>query len=227
MNQNTELVFAPLRSMDDFILAKSRYFFNFKMNSFYSCLFNVQHFRFQVPEYQNMQKFQNRIVSNLIYYQTNYAISALVIFGLITFMNPFKMSVGILTMALIFGLLYYLDASQIQVKKVKKEHPTLVMLGTFLAAYFFIHLVSNNRKINDASSIKTFQSGCVMVFICGVLLPIKFTILHAALRLRNMKNKVIRDYNRITFILKRESLLLEIRGYRDVNWACLLGYLDL
>merc|ERR1711971_555180 len=52
------------------------------------------------------------------------------------------------------------------------EHPTLVMLGAFLAAYFFIHL-----------------SGCVMVFICGVLLPIKFTILHAALRLRNMKNK--------------------------------------
>ena len=153
----------------------------------------TQNFRFQVPEYQNMQKFQNRIVSNLIYYQTNYAISAMGIFGLITFMNPFKMSVGILTMALIFGLLYYLDASQIQVKKVKKEHPTLVMLGTFLAAYFFIHLVSNNRKINDASSIKTFQSGCVMVFICGVLLPIKFTILHAALRLRNMKNKVMRE----------------------------------
>merc|ERR1711934_1312008 len=152
MNQNTELVFPPLRSMDDFILAKSR---------------------FQVPEYQNMQKFQNRIVSNLIYYQTNYAISALGIFGLITFMNPFKMSIGILTMALIFGHLYYLDASQIQVKKVKNEHPTLVMLGTFLAAYFFIHL-----------------SGCVMVFICGVLLPIKFTILHAALRLRNMKNKM-------------------------------------
>merc|ERR1719438_501078 len=86
MNQNTELVFAPFRSMDDFILAKS---------------------------------------------------------------------------------------SQIQVKKVKKDHPTLVMLGTFFAAYFFIHL-----------------SGCVMVFICGVLLPIKFTILHAALRLRNMKNKI-------------------------------------
>ena len=105
-----------------------------------------------------MQKFQNRIVSNLIYYQTNYGISALGIFGLITFMNPFKMSVGILTMALIFGLLYYLDASQIQVKKVKKDHPTLVMLGTFLAAYFFIHLVSSNRKINDAS-IKHFRVG--------------------------------------------------------------------
>ena len=125
-----------------------------------------------MPEYQNMQKFQNSIVSNLFYYQTNYAISALGIFGLITFMNPFKMSVGILTMALIFGLLYYLDASQIQVKKVKKEHPTLVMLGTFLAAYFFIHLVSNNRKINYASSIKQFRVGvswCSSAVSCSQL----------------------------------------------------------
>ena len=31
MNQNTEIVFPPLRSMDDFILAKSRYFFSFEL----------------------------------------------------------------------------------------------------------------------------------------------------------------------------------------------------
>ena len=110
---------------------------------------SLSNIRFQVPDYQNLQKFQNRIVSNLIYYQTNYALSAMAIFGLITFMNPFKMSVGILTMTLVFGLLYYLDASQVQVKKVKKDHPTLIMLGTFLAAYFFIYLVSNNGIIND------------------------------------------------------------------------------
>ena len=112
---------------------------------------SLSNIRFQVPDYQNLQKFQNRIVSNLIYYQTNYALSAMAIFGLITFMNPFKMSVSILTMTLVFGLLYYLDASQVQVKKVKKDHPTLIMLGTFLAAYFFIHLVSNNGIINDVS----------------------------------------------------------------------------
>ena len=112
---------------------------------------SLSNIRFQVPDYQNLQKFQNRIVSNLIYYQTNYALSAMAIFGLITFMNPFKMSVGILTMTLVFGLLYYLDASQVQVKKVKKDHPTLIMLGTFLAAYFFIHLVSKNGIINDVS----------------------------------------------------------------------------
>ena len=57
-------------------------------------------FRFQVPEYQNMDKFRNRIVSNLIYYQTNYALSAVIIFAFITFMNPFKMALGLLTMIL-------------------------------------------------------------------------------------------------------------------------------
>ena len=48
-------------------------------------------YRFQVPDYQNVDKFRNRVVSNLIYYQTNYAVSSVVIFSLFTFMNPFKM----------------------------------------------------------------------------------------------------------------------------------------
>jgi len=154
MNSNAEMTYAPIRSLDDFILSQSR---------------------FQVPEYQNMDKLRNRIVSNLIYYQTNYALSAIIIFALITFMNPVKMALGLLTMILFFGLLYYFDASQDQVKKVKQDHPTLVMMATFLVGYFFI-----------------YQIGCVMVFIAGVKLPILFTILHAALRLRNIKNKMAR-----------------------------------
>ena len=48
---------------------------------------SLSNIRFQVPDYQNLQKFQNRIVSNLIYYQTNYALSAMAIFGLNTFIE--------------------------------------------------------------------------------------------------------------------------------------------
>ena len=42
---------------------------------------------------------------------------------------------------LVFGLLYYFDASQDQVKKMKQDHPTLVMMATFLVGYFFIYQV--------------------------------------------------------------------------------------
>jgi len=147
-----EMVFAPWRTMDDFILSQSR---------------------FQVPTYDNKEKFRNRIVSNLIYYQTNYAISSILIFSFITFSNPFKMLLGLITMSLFFGLLYYFDANNHEVKKIKKEHPTLTMMGAFFCGFFFI-----------------YQIQCMLVFISGVMLPILFTILHAALRLRNMKNKM-------------------------------------
>ena len=67
-----------------------------------------------------------------------------------------------------------MSSKQAQVKTVKKEHPTMVMFATFSLGYFFI-----------------YQSGCILVFLMGVMLPIVFVIVHASLRLRNLKNKVI------------------------------------
>jgi len=147
-----EVEIAPMRSLDEFLLSQSR---------------------FQVPDINNPEKWFNRIVNNLLYYQTNYFLSALVIFLLIAFLNPGKMILGILTMALIFGLLYYMSNKQVQVKTMKKNHPMLVMLSTFCCGYFLI-----------------YQAGCVMVFLAGVMMPVVFTIVHASLRLRNIKNKV-------------------------------------
>ena len=100
MNSNAETELAPLRSLDDFILSQSR------LNSMHILSEIIEPSncqpccRFQVPDYQNMDKFRNRIVSNLIYYQTNYALSSVLLFSLITFMNPFKMLLGMSTMAI-------------------------------------------------------------------------------------------------------------------------------
>ena len=59
----------------------------------------------------------------------------------------------------------------------------MVMFATFSLGYFFI-----------------YQSGCILVFLMGVMLPIVFVIVHASLRLRNLKNKVIfRKITSITF----------------------------
>ena len=110
-----------------------------------------------MPDYQNVDKFRNRVVSNLIYYQTNYAVSSVAIFSLITFMNPFKMILGMSTMVicegltkyevsitpafLVFGLLYYSVEKQELVREMKRDHPTLVMLVTFLCGHFLIYQV--------------------------------------------------------------------------------------
>jgi len=89
-----------------------------------------------------------------------------------------------------FGLLYYLSHIQEQVKVMKSEHPTLVMLATFCIGYFFV-----------------YQSGCISVFLMGVMLPILFTIVHASERLRNLKNKIA-SVAEVTGVAKKTPMAL-------------------
>jgi len=148
----SEFELAPLRSLDEFIMGESR---------------------FQAPDFGNIEKWMNRIVNNLLYFQTNYAISAVLIFLLICFLHPGKMFLGILTMGIVFGGLYYGAHTQAPVKTLKKNHPAIVMVGTFSVGYFLIYMM-----------------GCILVFLAGVVLPFIFMIVHASLRLRGIKNKV-------------------------------------
>jgi len=74
--------------------------------------------------------------------------------------------------AILFGALYYFSHTQVQLKTLKKNHPALVLLGTFSVGYFIV-----------------YQFGCILVFLSGVIFPIVFMIVHASLRLRNIKNK--------------------------------------
>ena len=46
--------------------------------------------RFEMPEFNNPEKVSQKIVSNLLYYQTNYFASALIIFLLVCFFSPWK-----------------------------------------------------------------------------------------------------------------------------------------
>ncbi|XP_023336137.1 PRA1 family protein 3 [Eurytemora carolleeae] len=153
MNKDSkmDIQVAPLRTLDDFILGESR---------------------FQVPDLQNIDRWFNRIVNNLLYYQTNYILSALVIFLLVTIGNPHHMLYGIITMGLVFGLMYYSSSNNAQVAEFKQNHPFIVMMGSLFIGYYFI-----------------LQIGCVSVFMFGVALPVMFIILHSSLRLRNLKNK--------------------------------------
>ena len=54
-----EMEIAPLRSLDDFILSKAR---------------------FQLPNLNDSNKWPNRVINNLMYYQTNYFLLNCVIF---------------------------------------------------------------------------------------------------------------------------------------------------
>jgi len=150
---NRKMEIAPLRSMDDFIMAQSR---------------------FQVPDINNAERWFNRIVNNLLYYQTNYFLSGIVIFLLVTFFHPQTMAIGLILFALMFGLFWYAQQQQQAVLQFKREHPFISFVLIVTVCHYLI-----------------YKSGALIVVCLGIALPITFAIVHASLRLRNVKNKLV------------------------------------
>ena len=99
IRMSKEIEIAPLRTLDDFILSQSRQSGVYQVQDIFTCTYSPI-FRFEIPDYHNLDKFRNRVVSNLIYYQTNYALSAIILFSIITLLNPLNMALGMLTMIL-------------------------------------------------------------------------------------------------------------------------------
>ncbi|KMQ93851.1 pra1 family protein 3 [Lasius niger] len=56
---SNDLELPPLRSLDDFLLESAR---------------------FQLPNLKDLEKWGNRVVNNLLYYQTNYLFMSVIIF---------------------------------------------------------------------------------------------------------------------------------------------------
>ncbi|XP_064632670.1 PRA1 family protein 2-like [Lineus longissimus] len=170
----SEVEIAPLRGLDDFLLEQAR---------------------FQVPNVKTPERWVNRVLNNLLYYQTNYFLSACVIFLIVGVMNPAQMCVGFISMGIAFGIFIYITSYKYELRGFKRDHPLLCLIAICGMGYFFVYLI-----------------GSVLVFLFGIALPLLVILTHASLRLRNIKNKLS---NKIEFVgLKRTpmGILLEALG---------------
>lgn len=143
---------APLRPWDDFFPGTDR---------------------FAKPEFGDLTKWNNRVISNLMYYQTNYFAAALVVFLIVGFLNPFGMFLGGAVVVLVFMGSVWAGENQALIKSFKKKSPTLFVIVVMVTSYFLLSLC-----------------GGVMVFIFGITFPLLLVLIHASLRLRNMKNRL-------------------------------------
>uniref|UniRef100_UPI00359024BD PRA1 family protein 3-like n=1 Tax=Myxine glutinosa TaxID=7769 RepID=UPI00359024BD len=148
-----DLIFPPLRSFHDFVSASAR---------------------FGLPDGQDVHKWNNRVINNLHYYQSNYFVLAICVFLLVGCLQPVHMVEGLAIVAvgcwgasLVKSYWPYLQALQ-------GEKLGLMLAGTAAATVLFIHY---------------FLSG-ILFFLCAVILSVLVVILHASLRLRNIKNKL-------------------------------------
>ncbi|CAG04015.1 unnamed protein product [Tetraodon nigroviridis] len=143
---------APLRQWDDFFPGTDR---------------------FSKPEFGDLAKWNNRVISNLMYYQTNYFVVALVVFLIVGFLSPFSMFLGGAVVSLVFMGSVWAGENKAIIKNFKKKNPTLFVIGVMVTSYFLLSLC-----------------GGVMVFIFGITFPLLLILIHASLRLRNMKNRL-------------------------------------
>ncbi|KAM7411501.1 hypothetical protein PAMA_021474 [Pampus argenteus] len=129
--------------------------------------------RFAKPEFGDLTKWNNRVISNLLYYQTNYFAVVVVVFLIVGFLNPFGMFLGGGVVILVFMGSVWAGENKATIKNFKRKNPTLFVIGVMVTSYFVLSLC-----------------GGVMVFIFGITFPLLLILIHASLRLRNMKNRL-------------------------------------
>nr|XP_033782577.1 PRA1 family protein 3 [Geotrypetes seraphini] len=129
--------------------------------------------RFAKPDFKDINKWNNRVVSNLLYYQTNYLAVAAVTVLVVGFMSPFNMLLGGTVVVLMFIGFVWASHNKDTLRKFKKQYPIVFVMMVMLASYCVVSLY-----------------GGVMVFIFGITFPLLLIFIHASLRLRNIKNKL-------------------------------------
>ncbi|XP_077054233.1 ADP-ribosylation factor-like 6 interacting protein 5a [Siphateles boraxobius] len=179
---------APLRGWDDFYPGSER---------------------FAKPDTRDLAKWNNRVVSNLLYYQTNYLVVAIIVYMLVGLMNPVSMFTGAAVVASVFIGSVWAGENKAIIKNFKKENPALFVFLVMVVSYFLMSLF-----------------GGVMVFLLGIKLPLLLIFAHASLRLRNIKNKLENKMESAGLKKSPMGIILEALGQQEENLSKIQDILE-
>ncbi|TSM36147.1 PRA1 family protein 3 [Bagarius yarrelli] len=165
--------------------------------------------RFAKPDFRDLSKWNNRVVSNLLYYQTNYMVMAVIVFLIVGFMNPIGMITGAVVVVAVFLGSVWAGENKAVIKNFKKNNPTLFVFFVMIASYLLMSLF-----------------GGVMVLLLGIKLPLILIFAHASLRLRNMKNKLENKMESAGLKKSPMGILLEALGQQEENLSKIQDFLE-
>lgn len=130
--------------------------------------------RFQLPNFKDFEKWGNRVANNLIYYQTNYLLTSIIIVLLVGLTNPTKMLYGLLAMSVIWiQYVFVFYETEGMIYEIKRQYPKLQSILLVISACYAIYNINS-----------------ILLVLFSLLLSIGVTFIHASLRLRNLKNKL-------------------------------------
>uniref|UniRef100_A0A8C6WFX0 PRA1 family protein n=1 Tax=Neogobius melanostomus TaxID=47308 RepID=A0A8C6WFX0_9GOBI len=153
----------PLRTLDDFALGSAR---------------------FAVPCVRDVDRWNNRVVNNLLYYQTNY---------LALRYGGYARGAAVVVLSFLGFVLA--AENQAPVRRFRRKHPAVCLLAILLLSYLLVTVL-----------------GSVAVFAFGIAFPILMVLVHASVRLRSLKNKLENKLESIGLKRTPMGLLLEALG---------------
>ncbi|KAI6175693.1 PRA1 family protein [Aphelenchoides bicaudatus] len=143
---------APFRSISEFLLDKARY---------------------QLPTFNDLSKWNFRITTNLLYYQSNYFVVALIFILISSFVHMKEVVVGLSAIAAVLGALGFSLSKNEQFVRIRSNYPYAVVLLMGMSGYYFIYSLP-----------------AVITLLFTLLLPLLLIGIHSSLRLRNFSAKV-------------------------------------
>ncbi|XP_076847592.1 PRA1 family protein 2 [Brachyhypopomus gauderio] len=164
----------PFRSLDDFVFSSARY---------------------SLPDVRNLEKWNNRIINNLLYYQTNYFVSAVAFLLIVGYFQPLHLFLGATVVTLVFVGFVWAAENRAVVRRFRRNHPSLCLAAILGCSYLLLSVL-----------------GGVAVFLFGITFPVLTVLVHASVRLRSLKNKLENRLERIGLKRTPMGLLLEALG---------------
>ncbi|CAL8337151.1 unnamed protein product [Merluccius merluccius] len=165
--------------------------------------------RFSRPDHRDLAKWNNRVINNLLYYQTNYIAMAVAVFLLVGFLNPVGMFMGMAVVAAVFIGSVWAGDNRAVIRNFKKQNPAAFVVAVMVVSYMLMSLV-----------------GGVMVFMSGITFPLAMMFAHASFRLRNMKNKLENKIEGAGLKKSPMGILLEALGQQEENLQKIQTFLE-
>lgn len=156
-----------------------------------------------------MARWENRVVSNLLYYQTNYLLLSVAVFLIVGFLNPLGMFTALAVVTAVFLGSLWAGDNKAAINNFKRKNPTTFMVVVMAASYFVLSLL-----------------GSVTVFMTAVTLPFILIFAHASYRLRNMKNKLENKMELAGLKRSPMGLLLEALGQQEDKIQMMQNFLE-
>ncbi|KAG3272093.1 PRA1 family protein 2 [Ictidomys tridecemlineatus] len=151
--------------------------------------------RLAAPDLCDPQRWCHRVINNLLYYQTNYLLCFGFGLALAGYVRPLHTLLSALAVVVALGVLVWAAETRAAVRRCRRSHP-----AACLAAVLAVGL------------LVLWVAGSACTFLISIAGPVLLILVHASLRLRNLKNKIENKIESIGLKRTPMGLLLEALG---------------